>query len=61
MRGRSVCCRGVTAAEPEKRPHFLLTAHGWPYMLVPFIPVAIALELAHAGPIVLFVDLGARA
>ncbi len=27
---------------------FLLTAHGWPYLLVPFIPVAIVLDLVHA-------------
>ena len=45
----------MTAAQPEKRRHFLLTAHGWPYILVPFIPLALALELAHAGPVVLFV------
>ena len=30
-------------------PGFLLTAQGWPYLLVPFIPLAIALELAHAS------------
>ncbi len=34
---------------------FLLSAHGWPYLLVPFIPIAIALELAHAGAVPLFV------
>jgi Ca2+:H+ antiporter len=33
---------------------FLLTAQGWPYMLVPFIPLAIALELAHASATVIF-------
>jgi Ca2+:H+ antiporter len=27
----------------------LLTARGWPYLLVPFIPLAIALELAQVG------------
>jgi Ca2+:H+ antiporter len=27
---------------------------GWPYLLVPFIPIAIALELAHAGAAVIF-------
>ena len=31
-----------------KRP-FLLTGEGWPYLLVPLIPVAIFLELIHAG------------
>ncbi len=35
-------------------PGFLLTAQGWPYMLVPFIPLAIALELAHASATVIF-------
>jgi Ca2+:H+ antiporter len=28
---------------------FLLSATGWPYMLVPLIPIAVALELAHAS------------
>ena len=28
---------------------FLLSGDGWPYLLVPFIPLAIALELLHAG------------
>jgi Ca2+:H+ antiporter len=27
---------------------FLTTAQGWPYLLTPFIPAAVALELAHA-------------
>ena len=33
---------------------FLLTAQGWPYMLVPFIPLAIVLEVAHASATVIF-------
>jgi Ca2+:H+ antiporter len=33
---------------------FLLSSQGWPYLLVPFIPIAIALELAHAGAVVTF-------
>ena len=39
---------------------FLLSGDGWPYLLVPFIPLAIALELAHAGatPIFLTAALG---
>ena len=45
----------VNAPADKKRSHFLLTARGWPYILVPFIPVAFALELTHAGPVVLFV------
>ena len=35
---------------------FLLSAQGWPYLLVPFIPGAVALELLHASaPLVFFV------
>ncbi len=33
---------------------FLLSGQGWPYLLVPFIPVAIAAELAHADPVLVF-------
>jgi Ca2+:H+ antiporter len=33
---------------------FLLSGQGWPYLLVPFIPIAIALELVHADPVVVF-------
>ena len=28
---------------------YLLSGEGWPYLLTPFIPVAVALELNHAG------------
>src|SRR5215217_7638389 len=31
---------------------FLLSGEGWPYLLVPFIPIA--LELGHAGAVVIF-------
>jgi Ca2+:H+ antiporter len=34
---------------------FLTTSSGWPYLLVPFIPIAIVLSIVGAGPIVLFV------
>jgi Ca2+:H+ antiporter len=34
---------------------FLLTAQGWPYLLVPFIPVAVGLELAHASATTVFI------
>ncbi len=34
---------------------FLLSGTGWPYLLVPFIPIAIALELAHASASLIFV------
>jgi Ca2+:H+ antiporter len=34
---------------------FLISAQGWPYMLTPFIPAAVALELAHASPTLIFI------
>jgi Ca2+:H+ antiporter len=34
---------------PQLGPKFFLRADGWPYLLVPFIPLAIVLELAHAA------------
>ena len=33
---------------PSLNAAFLRSAHGWPYLLTPMIPVAVALELAHA-------------
>ncbi|HEU4462684.1 MAG TPA: calcium/proton exchanger [Solirubrobacterales bacterium] len=33
---------------------FLRSAHGWPYLLAPLIPVAVALEFAHASATVIF-------
>ncbi|HKH41038.1 MAG TPA: calcium/proton exchanger [Solirubrobacterales bacterium] len=44
----------MEAGQTERRapafgPRFLLTPNGWPYLLVPFIPIAIVLELAHAA------------
>ncbi len=33
---------------------FLLSGSGWPYLLVPFIPIAIALEFAHADAVLIF-------
>ena len=33
---------------------FLFTAQGWPYLLTPFIPAAIGLEMAHADPVIVF-------
>ena len=35
-------------------PRFLLSGDGWPYLLVPFIPLAIVLELAHAEAAIIF-------
>jgi Ca2+:H+ antiporter len=34
---------------------FLFSGEGWPYLLLPFIPVAIVLEVAHASALVIFV------
>jgi Ca2+:H+ antiporter len=33
----------------------LLSGSGWPYLLVPFIPIAIGLELADVDPVLIFV------
>ena len=33
---------------------FLLSAQGWPYLLVPFIPVAVVLELMHSSAPLIF-------
>jgi len=40
---------------PERQRPFLLTGEGWPYLLVPLIPVAIFLELIHAGAVPIFI------
>jgi Ca2+:H+ antiporter len=48
-------------AEPAPTPkgfdlrRFLLSGSGWPYLLVPFIVVAIVLEIGHADPVLIFV------
>ncbi len=39
---------------PEVNLSFFASAHGWPYLLVPFIVVAIVLELNHAAPALVF-------
>jgi Ca2+:H+ antiporter len=41
-------------AAPARKKPFLLTSQGWPYLLVVFIPLAVALELAHAGAVIIF-------
>jgi Ca2+:H+ antiporter len=33
---------------------FLLSGEGWPYLLVPFIPIAVVLELTHASATLIF-------
>lgn len=39
---------------PAINPAFFASAHGWPYLLVPFIAIAIVLELIHAAPALVF-------
>jgi Ca2+:H+ antiporter len=43
------------ARAPFDLRRFLLSGQGWPYLLVPFIVVAIVLELAHASATLIFV------
>jgi Ca2+:H+ antiporter len=38
----------------DKARRFLLSGSGWPYLLVPFIPIAILLELSHAEASIIF-------
>jgi Ca2+:H+ antiporter len=48
----------MTAADLQPRfnlRRFLLSGDGWPYLLAPFIPLAILLELIHAGATPIFV------
>jgi Ca2+:H+ antiporter len=48
----------TAAAEQRGGPNlrsFLLSGEGWPYLLVPFIPVAIVLELVHASAAAIFI------
>jgi Ca2+:H+ antiporter len=42
----------ASAAAQARR--FLLSGSGWPYLLVPFIPIAILLELNHAEAAIIF-------
>src|SRR6201991_671460 len=44
----------VQAAPTERRKPFLLTGEGWPYLLVPLLPVAVVLELMHADAVPVF-------
>ena len=41
-------------APPRRGLSFLLRSDGWPYLLVPFIPIAIVLDLVHADAVVIF-------
>jgi len=46
----------VTAAaeRPFNLRRFLLSGEGWPYLLVPLIPIAVVLELVHADAAIIF-------
>src|SRR3712207_5755601 len=48
----------MSAATPSRGRfslrRFLLSSEGWPYLLVPFIPIAIVLELTHASATIIF-------
>jgi Ca2+:H+ antiporter len=44
----------VTQARAFNLRRFMLSGEGWPYFLVPFIPIAIALELGHADAAIIF-------
>ncbi|HET6997479.1 MAG TPA: calcium/proton exchanger [Solirubrobacterales bacterium] len=39
---------------PRLAAAFFLSPHGWPYLLVPLIPVAVVLELTHATATIVF-------
>jgi Ca2+:H+ antiporter len=45
---------GNSSGTPALNGAFFLSPHGWPYLLVPLIPLAVVLELAHATPTVIF-------
>jgi Ca2+:H+ antiporter len=42
------------SAQRKSAREFLTSAQGWPYLLVPFIPAAVALELGHASAALIF-------
>jgi Ca2+:H+ antiporter len=46
-----------TDSSSERKPfaRWLLSAEGWPYLLVPLIPAAIVLELGHASATAIFI------
>src|ERR1700760_355259 len=44
----------MEVADAERDKPFLLTGEGWPYLLVPLIPVAVVLEFMHADAVLVF-------
>ena len=49
----------MSSGAPEQRGfdlrRFLFSGSGWPYLLVPFIPIAIVLEFSHASASAIFI------
>ena len=43
----------TAGGRPDLR-RFLLSGAGWPYLLVPFIPIAVVLEIANGSPTLIF-------
>jgi Ca2+:H+ antiporter len=44
----------VNSHTPRLNASFFRSAHGWPYLLTPLIPIAVVLELTHASATVIF-------
>ena len=44
----------TAAPEPFNLRRFLFSGSGWPYLLLPFIVIAVVLDLVHADPILVF-------
>jgi Ca2+:H+ antiporter len=44
----------VSAGTSFNLRRFLLSGSGWPYLLIPFIPIAVALEAAHSDAALIF-------
>src|SRR6187397_269184 len=44
----------MNSSAPRLTPSFFKTAHGWPYLLAPLIPIAVALEFMHASATMIF-------
>src|ERR687883_561152 len=51
-RGSLWSTRPVSCRDSMRR--FLLSSEGWPYLLVPFIPIAVIFEFAHVGAVPTF-------
>jgi Ca2+:H+ antiporter len=44
------------AHTPRLDASFFMGPQGWPYLLVPFIPIAIALDVANASDVLIFIS-----